>query len=171
MEDIATRQKIVMTEEEFFAFIQEEINKYRQHAEFEAKADISFDDLQSKLTEYTPLSFSLTQLQARYRYQSRAIKRAFDRWFDAKTVDVQTRFNRIDVAKTKWLSATEVERLARVENAEEYQQKLEELDSIKAREEFITALIKDWDKHNYILSQMCANIRAEVSSLSMEGRL
>jgi hypothetical protein len=171
MEDVITRQKMTMTEEEFFAFVQEEIKKLRQHVAFEAKTEITFSDLQEKLEEYSPISFTLTELQARYRWQARAAKRSFDQWFDDKVVEVQQRYNRIDVAKTKWLTATEIERLARVAASDEYQCKLEALDSIEAREKFIGALIKNWESHSYVLTQMCNNVRSEVASLSMENRL
>jgi hypothetical protein len=171
MEEEVTRSKAVMSEDEFFVFIQTEINKYRKHSEFEALADVSFDDLQHKLMEYTPLAFSLTQLQAQYRYQYKILKRSFDCWFDSKVVETQNRYNRIDVAKTKWLSSSELERITRVTNSVEYQKKLEELDGVESREKFVTSLIKNWESHNYVLGQMCQNVRSEVNTLNMENRL
>ena len=170
-ETVVVRQKMTMSEEEFFAFVQEEIKKLRQHVAFEAKSEITFSDLQEKLEEYSPISFTLTELQARYRWQARSAKRAFDRWFDENVVAIQHLHNRTDIAKTKWLNATEIERMAKVQSAEEYYRKLEAVESIDAREKFISALIKNWESHSYILTQMCNNVRSEVASLNMENRL
>lgn len=171
MEEIVTRQKMAMSEEEFFAFVQEEIKKLRRHVAFEANVEITFGDLQEKLEEYSPISFTLTELQARYRWQSRSAKRAFDRWFDEKVVDIQKAYNRSDIAKTKWLTGTEIERMAKVQSSDEYYTKLEAVESIEAREKFISALIKNWESHSYVLTQMCNNVRSEVASLNMGDRL
>ena len=170
MEEV-TRQKIAMSEEQFCDYVSEEVQKYKKHAEFEAKADISFFDLQEKLKEYTDIGFTLTELQARYRYQYKNMKLKLDQWFDALVVYTQKNHNRLDIAGTKWLSSSELERIARVENSEEYQRRMEELNSVEAREKFITSLIKNWDNHNYILGQMSSNVRSEASSMNMEGRL
>jgi hypothetical protein len=171
MDEIPTRQKVAMTEEEFFLFIEQEIAKYKKHSEFEISEDITFDALQKKLMEYTSLSLSLTQLQARYRYQVKSLKRAFNRWFDEKVVEIQSKTNRLDIAKTKWLSSTELERLARVAYCDEYQTKLEEVDSMEAREKFINSLIDNWQSHNYVLGQLSSNIRSEIGTLNMGNRL
>jgi hypothetical protein len=169
--EIIEREKVTMTIEEFFIFIEMEIEKYRRHSTFEAKTDVSFADLQEKLMEYTGLSLSLTQLQARYRYQAKALKRAFNAWFDSLVVETQKQYNRLDIAKTKWLTSTELERIARVDSAEEYKKRLEEFESMESREKFINNLIENWQSHSYVLSQMSANVRSEVGTLGMEGKL
>jgi len=171
MEEIVVREKSSMTEEEFLSFIEKEIETYRKHVNFEAKVDISFFELQEKLKEYSNVSLTLVYLSTRYRFQLKSLQRIFNSWFDKKVIDIQTVRNRLDIAKTKWLSTAELERIARVENAEEYSKRIEELDGLEAREKFINLLLKEWEMHSYILKNISDNIRSEVNNLGLEKKL
>ena len=171
MEEVVVREKSSMTEEEFLSFIEKEIETYRKHVNFEAKVDISFFELQEKLKEYSNVSLTLVYLSTRYRFQLKSLQRIFNSWFDKKVIDIQTVRNRLDIAKTKWLSTAELERIARVENAEEYSKRIEELDGLEAREKFINLLLKEWEMHSYILKNISDNIRSEVNNLGLEKKL
>lgn len=166
-EEILVHEKAAMTEEEFLTFVESEINKLRKHIEFEAQSDIGFYDLQEKLKEYTPIYLTLIQLQARYRFQANRLEQGFQMWFDEQFINVRSEFNKIELSAQKWMAQKELEAMVRIRHAEEYQRRKEAVDSVKHRESLINSLIKAWETHKYVLSDMCKNVQAEVGMTTM----
>lgn len=169
--EIIVHQKAAMTEEEFLAFVEAEIEKLKKHVEFEAQSDVGFYDLQEKLKEYTPVHLTLIHLQAKYRFQANRLEQSFQSWFDSKFIEVRSEFNRIEISAQKWMAQKELEAIVRVRFADEYVSRKEDVDGVKQRESFINSLIRIWESHSYILSNMSNNVQSEVGTLGLGGNL
>jgi hypothetical protein len=150
-------------EEKFMAFVAEEIDKYKRHAEIVKNPDnISLSDLNHALAEYSTVRATLISIHAIAQTETRKYKEQFEDWFSEKYVLIRNRENPKNSPAAKWAGQKEIERIIRYEFPFEFKALKELMDMSGLREAFLERMIESWSNHQFILNQISKNIQTEV---------
>jgi hypothetical protein len=151
-------------EAEFMEFVSNQIDKFKRHAEIiKNPENISLNDLNMALAEYSVVKSSLLFLQATTKIEARKHKEQYEQWVSEKYIMIRGRENPKDLTAAKWLSTKELERMVRVEYAFEYKGLKELADMYEMKEDFLGRILDAWNNHVYVLNQISKNIQTEVS--------
>jgi hypothetical protein len=148
-------------ENAFFGFIEAQIEEMKEASRLGTDKEISFSELERALKGYSHVYISLLSLYNIARIDVQKENEDFDTWYSTKYVGVRAEVNKPELTAQKWASTKEIEHMVRSINGDEYIKRKKALAEKELRVSFIKDLIEMWKSHQFILSTLSSNIRAE----------
>lgn len=149
------------TENDFFHFIQSEIAEMKEATRLGTDKEISFFELESALKHYSSTYISLLSMYNIARIDLQKTNEEFSNWYSGEFITTRAEVNKPELTAQKWASYKEIEHMVRANSPTEYMTRKNELLDKEARVDFISGLIDMWKSHQFILSTLSSNIRAE----------
>lgn len=148
-------------EQEFIEFITTEIDEMKEAARLGTDREISFFELESALKKYTTTYLGLLSMYNMARIDIKRSEEEFDTWYSRAFIQVRAEVNKPELTAQKWASYKEIEHMVKSNYDHEYQMKKNILIEKESRVSFLGNLIEMWKSHQFILSTLSSNIRAE----------
>jgi hypothetical protein len=145
----------------FIQFVQDQINEMKEAARLGTDKEISFFELEHALKGYSHIYISLLSMYNIARIDLQKEKEEFNAWFSSKYVLVRAEVNKPELTAQKWASTKEIEHMIVAISPEEYKNKKSILLEKENKLDFLQGLIDMWKSHQFILSTLSSNIRAE----------
>ena len=145
----------------YIEYVTSQIEKLNTYSNLVYDNSINFSDINFALANNLKIVNVLNAEYQRLKKNHIRIKRDFDMWYDEKYIDIRNRENTKDIAGTKWLSSKELDAMTKVENKDEYLERIEKLDALEMRVSFIRRLIDDWRSYMYVLGKLSDNLKTE----------
>ena len=149
------------TSDTFFEFVQEQISKMKEATRLGTNKEISFIELEYALKGYSQVYISLLSMYNIARIDLQREKERYNAWYSAKYVAVRGEVNKPELTAQKWASTKEIEHIVISLNPEEYQAQRNTYLEKESKVDFLSGLIDMWKSHQFILSTLSSNIRAE----------
>lgn len=149
-------------EEKFFGYVNSEVDKMKKYLEIKADG-LTFDDLNRALANYASIHFSLQTVHFFAESKVTRLEKKLSDWRDEKENEIRAKHNKDDIAGTKWLGQNEIASLARKNNKEEYDELFNQVTLAREELRFMDKMIKSWESHSYCLTNLCNNLKTEVS--------
>ncbi len=146
---------------ELFNFINEQIEEMKEATRLGTDKEISFFELESALKKYTSVYLSLISLHNFARLDVQQAQERFNSWYSVKFIEIRNDTNRPELTAQKWASQKEIEHMVRARYEHEYIKHKDALLQKEHKLEFLNNLIDMWKSHQFILSTLSSNIRAE----------
>lgn len=146
--------------DEFILFIQSEIAEMQEAVRLGTDKEISFFELESALKHYSSTYISLLSMYNIARIDLQKENEEFGSWYSGQFIKIRSEVNKPELTAQKWASYKEIEHMVVSQNPEYLEKKRLILDK-ESRVEFIKGLIDMWKSHQFILSTLSSNIRAE----------
>jgi hypothetical protein len=161
--------------ERYIIYVEDVIKRYKAIGDLAGADDSDLDpsSINRALVDLYPVSSGLLAEYQRSKTVSCQLKNAFQRWYDplfAKAKqDVIRDYAHIEVKGVK-PSVTEYETRARMDNADEYYRKKEELDAAEIQEAFLQRMLDKMNSFDRILTTLSTNCRSDLYRLGIERR-
>jgi hypothetical protein len=148
-------------ESSFLSFVQDQISEMKEAARLGTDKEISFFELEHALKGYSHVYISLLSLYNIARIDLQKEKEKYNAWYSAKYIAVRGEVNKPELTAQKWASTKEIEHMVIALNPEEYQNQRNQYLEKESKLDFLSGLIDMWKSHQFILSTLSSNIRAE----------
>jgi hypothetical protein len=149
------------TESSFLTFVQDQISEMKEAARLGTDKEISFSELEHALKGYSQVYITLLSLYNMARIDLQKEKEKYNAWYSAKYVAVRGEVNKPELTAQKWASTKEIEHMVISLNPEEYEERRSYYLEKEGKLEFLSGLVDMWKSHQFILSTLSSNIRAE----------
>lgn len=161
--------------ERYLLYVEDVIKRYKAIGDLAGADDSELDpqSINRALVDLYPVSTGLLSEYQRAKSVYVQLERSFQRWYDPTFAqakrDVLKEYESIKVKGVK-PSVTEYEVRARMDHAEEYYKKKEELDSAEAQVAFLKRMLDRIDSYDKILTTLSSNSRSDMYRLGIERR-
>ena len=150
-----------MDEFNFLNFIDTQINEMKEAARLGTDKEISFFELEHALKGYSSVYITLLSLYNVARIDLQKEKEEFNAWYSSKFVAVRAEVNKPELTAQKWAGQKEIEHMIIALSPDQYKEKKCRLSEKEGKLDFLSNLIDMWKSHQFILSTLSSNIRAE----------
>jgi hypothetical protein len=145
----------------FLAFVNSQIAEMGEAVRLGTDKEISFSELESALRKYSSVYISLLSLYNVARIDFQQETESFNTWYSSEFIVIRGQVNKPELSAQKWASYKEIEHMVRASNSHKYSAKKQAILEKEARVDFLGNLIDMWKSHQFILSTLSSNIRAE----------
>lgn len=158
--------------EDYVAYVQDKINEFKKSSELidMVQNQVTPEKINRNLAVYTSVNGALNAEYQRKKAELSLIKRQYQRWFDEKYSHIKTQMYQGRPQSFK-VSGSEIESELRFKFDPEYQEWQDKLLATELASDFILRLLDQWKTHSQIIIALSHNIRQELFSLSLDGRV
>lgn len=161
--------------QKYIEYVDDVIKRYKSIGELIGSEDSDLDpsSINRAMVDLYPVSTGLLSEYQRAKSAHCQLQRSFDRWwdplFDKAKRDVIHYYASIEVKGVK-PSVTEYTSRARMDNADEYYRRVQELDMAEAQVAFLQRMLNRMDSYDKILVALSNNCRSDMYRLSIGPR-
>ena len=146
---------------DFLEFVEEQIDTMKKASRLGTDKEISFYELEQALKNYSSVYVGLLSLYNVARIDLQKEKESFNSWYSTKYTNVRSEVNKPELTAQKWASTKEIEHMIISFNPVDYNERKNRLSEKESKLDFLSGLIDMWKSHQFILSTLSSNIRAE----------
>jgi predicted ester cyclase len=150
--------------EQLLAFVNNKIQLTDHKLLFDGSREPSLYELNKAIAEYEHALLSLIVVYETAAWELEIAKESYEEFLNDKIVETRDTYNKSDIKRNTWLSASEIEAYAKHKYKDELS-KLKVVVKIAERQKSTMLRILDgWNSYNFQLSQLSKNSIAEVSA-------
>ena len=141
-------------DQEFIAFVEDQIQKMRKHSKLGDDGNITFLDLNRALTSFEQIYLTLIGLYNITNIEFQREQERYDDWYAERFLNIRARENPKDLTAQKWSSTKEIEMMVRREYNFEFKGRKESLLILERKVAFLRRLLEAWQSQQFILNTL-----------------
>lgn len=143
-------------------FVEKQVDKMNNKILFDGNREPSLYELQMALSTYEQTMFGLVAMYEQAKYDAEVAKSKYKEFYATKFMETRNKYNTLDTAKSKWLSANEIE--FTMQSIYKKELAMLETDRIEKEAERSTLerLMRSWESYQFVLTQLSKNSIAQM---------
>lgn len=155
----------------YIKYVQEVTVRYSKSAKLINQNDeITPQDLNYALGSYLDINIMLLGEYQRAKVYKFQVERDFSKWYDKKFIETRRRLFGENESKAK-VSVKEIEIDLKYNQSIEYYEWQNKIQEAESKESFLRRLVELYKNFDSVLTTLSNNMRQELKSLSLEGRI
>lgn len=157
---------------EYLEFVNKIISTYSKSVNLiNDHEEITPADLNYALAQYLPTNIALIAEYQRIKIEAIKLNHEYQKWYDEKFIASRKELTKEVNNKALKVSVEEIKTNFRVQYSEEYQNWQDRISVADSQVAFFKRMLDQYDKFDRVLTTISQNMRTELYSLSVEGRM
>lgn len=155
----------------YIDYVNTQIKKFGKTSKLIQNNTISPESLNRALGEYLEVNLGLLSEYQLAKLNEIAVTDEYQQWYDKAFVNIKSQMNSNSEKKTAKFALKEYEIQLRHQYQKEYYEWSSRIKESQMKVRFLLRIVDLYKKYDNILTTLSSNMRSEIRSLSLEGRM